>query len=47
VEREPRTRSGAPVARIADERMSDGGEVHADLMHPSGEGLDLHERALR
>jgi hypothetical protein len=38
-------RTRGPVARIADDRMAEPGEVRADLMAPSGVELDLQQRA--
>src|SRR5262249_31730323 len=35
---------GRAVKRIADNGMSEGGEVHANLMRPPGVELDFHQR---
>ena len=47
VQHEPR-HTGAgwvhAVLPIAEHTVADGGEVDADLVHASGERLDLHER---
>src|SRR5437870_5627841 len=40
-------RRRAAVASVAEDRMTDRGQVDTDLMRPAGLDLDLHQRAGR